>query len=155
MSRPLRIMVTGTRMMGVCRCPDGVTSCGVERVAWSQMDSALWRLRNEAISHGDSIELLHGAAEGADSLAAEYWETYRLGPVRAFPANWEALGRRAGGVRNGLMVAMMPDLVMGFPWVKRSRGTYDALRQARQAGLTVRTFPVVQVCPRYEATVDF
>lgn len=52
-------------------------------------------------------------------------------------------------------MSMMPDLVVAFPWVKRSPGTNDAMRQAREAGIKVHKYPVVQVCPRYAATIDY
>lgn len=84
------------------------------------------------------VELIHGDAEGADRLAAHYWSFYRYGPITAFPANWD-LGKGGGTARNGVLVAHMPDLVLAFH-LDNSRGTADAIRQAKAAGLTVITY---------------
>jgi len=85
------------------------------------------------------LELIHGDAEGADKLAANYWSFYRYGPITAFPANWD-LGKGGGNARNGVLVAHMPDLVLAFH-LDNSRGTADAIRQAKAAGLTVHIYP--------------
>lgn len=140
-------MTTGSRFMGVCRCPDTGPLCGVALRARFQVDSALRHLVHQHAERLDPLELLHGAAPGADTLVAEYWEVYRLGPVHAFPANWEALGRRAGNVRNAHMVGLMPDRVVAFPWTSRSPGTYDALARARDAGIPTSVYPVTEICP--------
>lgn len=154
--RSLRIMATGSRFMGVCRCPDTLPRpCGAGLRARFQIDSALRHLVHEHAALGKPIELIHGAAEGADSLVAEYWDVYRLGPVQAFPANWSVLGARAGNVRNAHMVGLMPDRVVAFPWVKRSRGTWDALRRARDAGIPTSVYRVTEICPALERTIDY
>lgn len=151
----MRLMVTGTRYLGQCLCPwRSETPCGVGLRHRLQVDSALRPLVYEQMFRRESIELIHGDAKGADRLVAEYWEVHQLGPVTPYPARWSELGKRAGNVRNSLMVSMMPDLVVGFPWVKRSLGTQDALRRAREHGLRVRVSNVTEICPRVEEELD-
>jgi hypothetical protein len=151
----LRFMVTGTRHMGVCLCPWVLERpCGVALQHRLLMDSTLRSYAYQAASVHAPVELIHGGAEGADRLAAEYWTVYELGPVRPFPANWAALGKRAGNVRNDLMVGMMPDEVFAFPWAKRSTGTRDAIRRAQRAGIRVHVTPVEWICPRVEERLD-
>ena len=65
------------------------------------------------------FEVLHGAARGADTLAAE--EAQQIGMrVRAFPADWDRLGRAAGPARTRQMLDERPDLVIAFG---QGRGT--------------------------------
>lgn len=81
--------------------------------------------------------LIHGAAPGADHLAAA-WAIERGIPALAVPARWHDLGNRAGPDRNRRMLegilAMKPDGVIAFPG---GRGTTDMVRQANAAGVTV------------------
>ena len=82
-------------------------------------------------------KLGHGAARGADDLA-DQWAKYRGVPVDTYPADWKRLGKKAGIVRNQMMLnCLKPDLVLAFPG---SRGTADMCNRARKAG--VRVFEV-------------
>jgi hypothetical protein len=47
--------------------------------------------------------LYHGAANGADTLAAQ-WAAYRSVPTFGFNANWTLYGKRAGMIRNRVML---------------------------------------------------
>ena len=54
-------------------------------------------------------------------------------PAVAFPADWQKHGKRAGPIRNALMLAEgKPDLVIGFAGGK---GTDDMLRKAFRSGV--------------------
>jgi hypothetical protein len=78
--------------------------------------------------------VIHGAARGADSLAAD-WAHSRLVPARAFPADWKTDGRAAGPIRNQrMLVEGKPDSVIAFPG---GRGTADMIKRAESAGLPV------------------
>lgn len=58
--------------------------------------------------------LIHGGAEGADRLAAE-WATERAIEVSEYPADWAGMGRRAGPMRNWRMLRDgKPDFVVAF-----------------------------------------
>jgi hypothetical protein len=90
----------------------------------------------DGIDKGHMIrELIHGAARGADRLAAQ-WAWAHGVPVNAFAANWSKEGRSAGPLRNQRMLELgKPDLVVAF---KGGRGTADMVARARAAGVEVR-----------------
>lgn len=76
--------------------------------------------------------LIHGAARGADTLAAE-WAAARGVTAEAYPANWDLHGRSAGPIRNRRMLRKgKPDVVIAFPG---GAGTADMIRQAKAAGV--------------------
>ena len=80
-------------------------------------------------------EILHGGASGADAMADD-WATLAGVRSRSFPAQWKTFGRRAGPIRNGLMLLEgKPDLVVAFPG---GAGTRDMVAQAKRKGVPVR-----------------
>jgi predicted Rossmann-fold nucleotide-binding protein len=81
--------------------------------------------------------LIAGGAPGADSLAVEWARSNGI-EVAIYQANWNALGRNAGPVRNAKMLTHgKPDLVISFPG---GRGTDDLLRRARSLTVAVTEF---------------
>jgi hypothetical protein len=104
-----------------------------------KMDRVL-RLVDDA--RGPIKTLIHGAARGADSLAAKWARDTGLdefGEVLAFPANWRD-GKRAGPIRNQQMLDEgKPELVIAFPG---GAGTADMVRRARAAGVEVQLISV-------------
>ena len=78
--------------------------------------------------------LVHGAAKGADRLAAAWAATNGV-PEHASKPNYGRYGRGAGLKNNDDMLATQPDLVVAFPGGK---GTADMVRRARNAGLKVQ-----------------
>lgn len=96
-------------------------------------DYALVKRKLDAIfQHQECVEIVSGGATGADALGEQYARE-RGWPVKRFPADWD-LGKRAGPLRNAQMVAYATHLV-AFPG---GRGTADCIKQAQDAGLTVR-----------------
>ena len=78
--------------------------------------------------------IVHGAARGADTLAAE-WAKYRHVQCEPYAADWKRDGKRAGYVRNRIMLnASKPDAVVAFPG---GPGTAHMVREAQQAGYRV------------------
>lgn len=77
--------------------------------------------------------LVHGAARGADSLAAE-WALANGLTVEAHPADWDLHGRAAGHVRNQEMLDSGVDVLVAMPG---GRGTADMVRRALLARLPV------------------
>ncbi len=78
--------------------------------------------------------LIHGAAPGADSLAAA-WARDNGVESLACPADWTKHGRAAGPIRNQQMLDVhKPDRVIAF---KGGRGTADMMRRAQAAGVPV------------------
>lgn len=85
--------------------------------------------------------LIHGAARGADALAAE-WARVRGVLDAPYPADWARKGRAAGPIRNQRMLDEgKPDIVIAFPG---GRGTADMVGRAERARV-----PVVHVSPRH------
>lgn len=147
----MKVMVSGSRHLGKCTARRG--PCGAAMNHRFDMDAAFRTHLIPAHARGETLELYEGGAQGADRLAREYWELYELGPVHTIEANWKDLGRRAGPIRNGLLVAQMPDILIAFPWEGGSSGTWDAITQARAAGIPDKVYPITHICPLVEATL--
>ena len=84
----------------------------------------------------DQIEIVSGAAKGADALGEQYAKQrgYKL---TRFPADWAAYDNSAGPRRNKEMAEYADFLVAfhdGF-----SRGTANMITTATDLGLVVRT----------------
>ena len=85
-------------------------------------------------------EVIHGGALGADQIAAE--AAARHGhPVKAFYADWDAHGKRAGVLRNLQMLDQNPDLVIAF-WDGSSRGTAHTIANAGARKIPVEIVPL-------------
>jgi hypothetical protein len=105
--------------------------CGGRRFADSDK---LNRTLDQAHAAGPITVLIHGLATGADTLAAEWAERNDV-PVKGYRADWKTYGKRAGPLRNGLMLSLgHPKLVIAF---KGGDGTKDMVKQARAAGVPV------------------
>lgn len=81
--------------------------------------------------------IIHGAARGADSLAAIV--AARLGfKIMAFPADWKKYGNAAGPIRNRLMLDQNPELVIAFHAdLANSKGTKDTVIEGKRRGIPV------------------
>jgi D-arabinose 1-dehydrogenase-like Zn-dependent alcohol dehydrogenase len=87
------------------------------------------------VANGAKV-LIHGAAPGADSIAAKVAKELGMGVI-AFPAEWDKWGKSAGPIRNTKMLKEgKPDCVIAFP-TEGSVGTLDMIRKAEKAGVTV------------------
>lgn len=79
-------------------------------------------------------KIIHGGANGADSLAHQYAHISGI-PVTVYPADWKKHGRGAGPIRNAQMLTEgKPDLVVAFPG---GTGTKDMVTRAKRAGVEV------------------
>lgn len=83
-------------------------------------------------------KIIHGAARGADALAAQCAEISFV-DAEAFPADWYPnkdgkVDRSAGPRRNAQMLKEKPDLVLAFPG---GVGTENMVKQARAKGFLV------------------
>lgn len=77
--------------------------------------------------------LVHGAARGADTLCATYWEG--LGrETEAHPADWKKYQRAAGPMRNRKMLNSGIQTVISFPG---GQGTAHMTRICETAGIPV------------------
>ncbi|QMU19314.1 DUF2493 domain-containing protein [Gordonia rubripertincta] len=88
----------------------------------------------------DEITVVHGACPygGADIIAAVVARENGMN-VEAHPAEWKTHGKAAGPLRNQKMVDLGADVCLAFP-AANSRGTWDCVRRASEAGIQVRVF---------------
>jgi hypothetical protein len=86
----------------------------------------------DAIVNGDCPSFL---SDSVDQLVQSW--CYRNGvPCINIPAQWHALGKRAGPIRNAWMLRFLKvSLVVAFPGGK---GTADMVGQAKAAGIPVK-----------------
>lgn len=87
--------------------------------------------------HVPSIEIVSGAADGADTLGENYAKEKGLGLIRFRPA-WQLYGKAAGGRRNQEM-ADYATHVVAF-WDGVSRGTSDMINRAAEKKLPTRVY---------------
>lgn len=100
--------------------------------------SRVYRLLDGVLRSAESgnkhITIIHGAASGADALAAE-WAVERNVDVVEYHADWKKHGRAAGPIRNRQMLTEhQPDAVIAFPG---GTGTAHMMKIARKAGVYV------------------
>jgi len=80
------------------------------------------------------LEIVSGAARGADKLGERFAEEYGI-PVKRFPADWDGKGKAAGYIRNAEM-AEYADALLAF-WDGESKGTNHMINLAKKNGLHV------------------
>lgn len=91
---------------------------------------------------GEWATLVHGAARGADSMAAAIWESWAR-PAEAHPAKWDrkldgSYNKMAGFQRNQRMVDLGADICLAFLKTGAgNRGTRDCMDRAKRAGIEV------------------
>lgn len=92
--------------------------------------------------------ILHGAATGIDTLAAEVAASYGDVPI-PFPAQWDTFGTPAGPIRNEAMLRVACILqtyghtvkVLAFhDFLPKSKGTKHMVGIARKEGIDVTLF---------------
>ena len=113
----MRLLVCGGRSFGLVHS---------EKLTISSALQTLHNMRRITL-------LIHGAARGADSIAASIAHANQI-TCAAFPANWALHGKSAGARRNTMMLQAQPDLILAFPG---GRGTADMVCKALQGGFTV------------------
>ena len=115
---PLRVLVTGSRIYRD------------RQNLFNVLDMVLKR------AGSTGIELIHGGARGADSLANQ-WAIDRGIETTVFLPDWETHGRSAGYRRNEQMIEEgAPNLVVAFPQGE-ARGTANQMQLAREANIPV------------------
>lgn len=81
---------------------------------------------------------ISGGQKGADKLGEEVIEELGIKFDRHIEADWGRYGNAAGPIRNRLVVEAC-DVLVAFP-IGESKGTRDAIRQARKAKKEVYVF---------------
>lgn len=75
---------------------------------------------------------------GADLIAKEIALEMEM-PVLCYPAKFKSMGKPAGPIRNMKMVALRPEIVLGFP-LEGSIGTWHCLNEARGHLIPARVY---------------
>lgn len=86
----------------------------------------------------EKIVLVHGAAPGADTIAAQIWSAWGL-PTEPHPANWSEFGRSAGPIRNQEMVALGAAEAHAFR-LPDSKGTKDCIDRCVKARIRIHIY---------------
>ncbi len=76
--------------------------------------------------------VIHGGAKGVDQIAG-LWASHKGYPVTVYPARWDIYGRRAGYIRNKIMVDLAEAALV--VWDGKSKGTKHTMDLAVAAGL--------------------
>lgn len=89
----------------------------------------------DALDALDPTLVIHGGANGADALAG-FWALDNLVSVQIYPANWARDGRRAGPIRNAIMLSQNQDAtLLAFP--RGGPGTAGCIRLAHEYRMRV------------------
>lgn len=101
--------------------------------------------KSTAIIHGgNGVYDTRGQVIGGADMLADWVASYLGLSVTVFPvstAEWNRFGTFAGPLRNRRMLDTGPGLVLAF-WDGRSRGTHDAMSEARRRGIPVRVIEI-------------
>jgi hypothetical protein len=131
---PRRIAIVGTRPPKSSPLPTRMFHPGAQSA--HDRERAEWACIREDVEHfvigrGMGTIIVSGGARGVDSAAASMAETQGFRVV-IHSAEWMRLGKAAGMIRNGLIVADA-DEIHAWPssW---SRGTWDTIRKAKASG---------------------
>ncbi|WP_230593901.1 DUF2493 domain-containing protein [Lysinibacillus sphaericus] len=81
------------------------------------------------------IEIVSGAARGADKLGERYAKEKGY-PINSHPANWDLYGKSAGYIRNKEM-AKYANALIAF-WDGKSKGTNHMINLAKECEIFVR-----------------
>ena len=79
-------------------------------------------------------EIIQGGQRGADNLAKQWAQKNKILVSSEFRARWTEYGKRAGPIRNQLMLNQKPNAVIAFPG---NTGTANMTSIARKAGIKV------------------
>jgi|GEM_PF-329502 len=86
------------------------------------------------MSHKDEVMIIHGGAYGVDKLAGKWAKANGI-PCKIYYAQWEKYGKKAGVIRNSIMVKEA-DYILAI-WDGESRGTVDTIRKGYEKGIPV------------------
>lgn len=87
------------------------------------------------LSRQTDVEIVSGAARGADILGEQYAKE-KGHSLKQFPAEWDKFGKRAGYLRNEDM-AKYSDALIAF-WDGKSKGTEHMINLAKKHNLKVK-----------------
>lgn len=120
----MRILITGSRYYS-----------DSEAVETAILNAVADFYPDQPVVDNGAVTIVHGAAPGADSLAANLCSELGFNE-EAHPADW-SMGKKAGPLRNQSMVDLGADVCLAFP-AENSRGTWDCIRRAMAAGIETK-----------------
>jgi hypothetical protein len=102
---------------------------------WTDRYTIYQVLSRIAADHSeDQLVLVHGDADGADTIAAEVGKELGFAVV-PMEADWNRYKKAAGPIRNRKMLDLAPDEVHAFhDDLTQSKGTRNCVEQARKLG---------------------
>jgi hypothetical protein len=104
---------------------------------WSDINK-ITEVLSALLKEEGPLVIIHGGAIGADSLVEEV--AHRLGIVtRVIRPDWKKYGKRAGLVRNDLMLDFEPNKLIAF-WDGHSHGTAYTINTAKDRGIPVEIY---------------
>ena len=83
-----------------------------------------------------NLTLVHGGAAGADSIAHN-WALANHVNTEVWEANWELHGKKAGPIRNSMMIKSGADYSLAF-LENNSSGTMHAIAALKKAGVSTK-----------------
>lgn len=95
------------------------------------------------------FEFIHGDCPNSPDQFAERLADDFGCEARAFPADWDTHGKRAGFIRNNQMVCEDPELTVAV-WDGHSKGTEDMIVRSVRHGVPVRIVPVDELSKHSE-----
>lgn len=105
---------------------------------------ALAAQKVRAFTLGRPMTVVHGAAQGADSIAHAWARGHPGVAVERHRAKWRQHGiynPQAGLVRNRLMVGLGADICLAFVY-RGSRGASHCAQLAEEAGIPVQKYEI-------------
>jgi hypothetical protein len=106
---------------------------------WSDITTVIETFKN----YDKSVILVHGDCKGADIICAAVGETLGF-EIRSYPADWDTYGKRAGIIRNQLMIDTENkpdepiDVCIAFhDELENSKGTKHCVSSALAANIPV------------------
>lgn len=105
-------------------------------------ESFIFQKLDELLSKYQDVEIVEGACRGVDLIARKYAIKHDLG-LKEFPAQWNAYGKAAGGIRNDQM-AKYSDVLIAF-YDGSSKGTGNMIRAAKREGLKIHIVDIKDV----------
>lgn len=130
----MKIAVCGGRGYGVNQENYPSVEWQEREVSAGKEQSLLTSVLDEYLQAGPIEEIIHGGANGADTLAGN-WAANNNIPCTVFEAAWRDYGKSAGFRRNIQIAAYKPDLLIAFPG---GAGTDHMIAISKTRGIEVR-----------------
>ena len=117
----MRVLICGTRKR---------LELSQQKHVWETLDKLLERARSNG---GDFDLLIHGGAHGVDYCAHRWAQNHGVQTANFYISKsvWNRTGKKAGPLRNRMMLDLNPDIVIAFPG---DVGTADMCKAAEQRG---------------------